>query len=215
MASSLRLLGRIYSRAGQGEDAAQVLERATSLYRDSSDSAGASLCRIHLARLLLAEGRLHSALKHLEQAGNEAEQEGLPLALGLHKLVSAQAHFAATKQLNRELAAAAEEILGRGEYLREVCEVKLLLARGAVEGEDLALARAALGELDQLLASVGSKEQQAEADYLRIELELAAGDKGPALRKLRALEQWATNNIFPQIAARCQETLRELALARA
>jgi serine/threonine protein kinase/tetratricopeptide (TPR) repeat protein len=210
MANSLRLLGRIYLRANQEEDATEVLQRALAIQRDTGDSVESSMTRIHLARRFVVEGKILRAVQHLKDAEKDAER--CALASALHKLASAEVALSSSGVLDGGLVAAARETLRDSGYPRELLDAEILVVRGSLAAGDAEGASAALSRLNASLLAVGTTEQSAEVSYLRARLDILEGRTDDAARAIRELEHWASNNVFPQIVSRCLETSQEISV---
>ncbi len=212
-ANSLRMLGRIYQRAGQPEDAQEVLNRAVSLHRDTGDVMGAPLSRICLARLHLAQSRPDLAEKELKEAQSVIEEYDLAFARGHYQLHLLEARLADTGELDITLVDRARSALEEGGFRRDLCDLELIACRGALESGDIARAKMTLNDLREPLAEFGSVEQKTEAAYVEALVEIAAGNHGAGALKLSEVRRMAKNSVFPEIAARCRERLDALKAA--
>ena len=210
MANNLRLLARIYYRAGQQEDARPVLERALALYRETTDVLGSALAHLFLARQLIAEGSSLRAGQQLQAASEQSASHPSPLLRGLEKLVRAEFMLATEQSLDAQLAEGAAQIFRDCEYRRELCDVELLRARAALQESDVEKAEPILERLTSLLEKPGSKEQKAERSFLAAIALAKGGRSGEALAQLESLGSAAKRDVFPALAKRCGETTEEL-----
>ena len=209
-ANSLRMLGRIYRRAGQLEDAQDVLSRAVALHRDTGDVVDTPLSRIFLAKLYLAQNSADLAREELEQARSLIEEYDLAFARSHYLLHMVEANLITTGSLYQHDVVVARKALEKVGCRREICDLELICCQGALRRSDAGTSRQILTLLEEPLAAVGSEEQKAEAAYLDALVDIAEDNLNSGAYKLTEVGRLAKNAVFPEIATRCRERLTEL-----
>ena len=209
-ANNQRMLGRIYMRANQMEDALDSLKMAVSVHRYSGDVIGGPLSRIFLAKLYLRSGDPEPALNHLSEAIHRAEKFGLVVATGLARLSIAEAKMQSTGILEVDQLEKAWNHLQAAGYLRGLCDVHLLRIQSSVATGEFDAARQNLATLKERIGAVGSNEQKAETVYWEAIIDVEEGEIQKGSKKLIELQRLAKDTVFPELESRCKTRIDEL-----
>jgi tetratricopeptide (TPR) repeat protein len=210
VANSRMLLGRIYHRAGQGNDAAEVFRRALGVYRELGDRTGLCLCQIHLTRNFIVEGNTLKAVEQVDHLKSELGPEVSSRVHALYKLTQAEVDFCASGKVDLAACQEAQSTLEEGGFKRDSLSIRLFACHVATSRSEFDKARSLLEELADPLEHIGSKEQQAEARLIRAHIEVGGGYCETAVETLNELSRWASRNVFPRLVDRCNDTSREL-----